>query len=87
MCGLKAACHLLANYERPALDAAIDEALLASIRERETVLRTLTTPDVRIPLLVLGTEQACPENGSREQDQSGSNDACSACSQNGRMIG
>jgi trimethylamine--corrinoid protein Co-methyltransferase len=36
--GLEAARHLLANYEPPALDPAIDEALLAFIREREAVL-------------------------------------------------
>ena len=36
--GLEAARHLLANYEPPPLDPAIDEALLAFIREREAVL-------------------------------------------------
>jgi trimethylamine--corrinoid protein Co-methyltransferase len=36
--GLEAARHLLANYDPPALDPAIDEALLAFIREREAVL-------------------------------------------------
>jgi trimethylamine--corrinoid protein Co-methyltransferase len=36
--GLEAARHLLDNYEPPPLDPAIDEALLAFIREREAVL-------------------------------------------------
>jgi trimethylamine--corrinoid protein Co-methyltransferase len=36
--GLEAARHMLANYEPPPLDPAIDEALLAFIREREAVL-------------------------------------------------
>jgi trimethylamine--corrinoid protein Co-methyltransferase len=36
--GLEAARHLLANYDPPALDPAVDEALLAFIREREAVL-------------------------------------------------
>jgi trimethylamine--corrinoid protein Co-methyltransferase len=36
--GLEAATRMLANYEPPALDPAIDEALLAFIREREAVL-------------------------------------------------
>jgi trimethylamine--corrinoid protein Co-methyltransferase len=36
--GLDAARHMLATYEPPPLDPAIDEALLAFIREREAVL-------------------------------------------------
>jgi trimethylamine--corrinoid protein Co-methyltransferase len=36
--GLEAARHLLANYEPPPLDPAIDEALQSFIREREAVL-------------------------------------------------
>jgi trimethylamine---corrinoid protein Co-methyltransferase len=36
--GLDAARQMLATYEPPPLDPAIDEALLAFIREREAVL-------------------------------------------------
>jgi trimethylamine--corrinoid protein Co-methyltransferase len=36
--GIEAAQRLLASYEPPPLDPAVDEALLAFIREREAVL-------------------------------------------------